>query len=179
MEIDLNGAEVRTLLSLSGQPQPNYDIHEFNREIIKQSSKSRKEVKAKFFAWLYNPEAKDKNLEKFYDKRAYEKHYENGRIKTPFGRKLETDERRALNYLTQSTTSDIVLNSCYNIMNLLRGKKSFVAFTMHDSVVLDFAQSEHHLVAPLKKEFEKNMFGEFLSTVSIGKNYGEMRRVKI
>ena len=179
LELDLNGAEIRTLLSLCGKEQPDYDIHEFNKNIAAQDLTTRQEIKARFFAWLYNPEAKDYNLEKLYDKNIYKKHYKNGYIETPFGRKLEVDERRALNYLTQSTTSDIVLENAYKIMKFLEGKKSFIAFTMHDSVVLDFSKEEHHLVQEIKNLFETNMFGSFLSTVSIGKNYGNLKEIKI
>ena len=179
LELDLNGAEIRTLLSLCGKEQPDYDIHEFNKNIAAQDLTTRQEIKARFFAWLYNPEAKDYNLEKLYDKNIYKKHYKNGYIETPFGRKLEVDERRALNYLTQSTTSDIVLENAYKIMKFLKDKKSFVAFTMHDSVVLDFSKEEHHLVQEIKNLFETNMFGSFLSTVSIGKNYGNLKEIKI
>ena len=50
---------------------------------------------------------------------------------------------------------------------------------MHDSVVLDFSKEEHHLVQEIKNLFETNMFGSFLSTVNIGKNYGNLKEVKI
>tara|TARA_B100000963_G_C22430007_1_gene581690 strand:+ start:43 stop:822 length:780 start_codon:yes stop_codon:yes gene_type:complete len=179
LELDLNGAEIRTLLSLSGKEQPDYDIHEFNRNLAAQDLTTRQEIKARFFAWLYNPEAKDYNLEKLYDKNIYKKYYKNGYIETPFGRRLEVEERKALNYLTQSTTSDIVLENAYKIMKFLKGKKSFVAFTMHDSVVLDFAREEYELVKEIKNTFETNMLGKFLSTVSIGKNYGNLKEIKI
>ena len=178
LELDLNGAEIRTLLALSGKQQPNHDIHEYNKEVLTGGS-TRKETKARFFAWLYNPEAVDKDLEKLYNKNAYREFYEEGYITTPFGRKLEVDERRALNYLTQSTTSDIVLENAYKIMKFLKGKKSFVAFTMHDSVVLDFCKEEHGLVNEIKDIFEINMFGRFLSTVNIGKNYGNLKEIKV
>ena len=178
LELDLNGAEIRTLLALSGKKQPNHDIHEYNKEVLTGGS-TRKEAKARFFAWLYNPEASDKDLEKLYNKDVYREFYKEGYITTPFNRKLKVDNRKALNYLTQSTTSDIVLESAYNIMNFLKGKNSFVAFTMHDSVVLDFCKKEHSLVTQIKNIFETNIFGNFLSTVSIGKNYGNLKEIKI
>ena len=178
LELDLNGAEIRTLLSLSGQKQPDYDIHEFNRDKCFPEL-SRKEVKAKFFAWLYNPNAVDYKLEKLYNKDVYREYYKNGEITTPFNRKLEVDERRALNYLLQSTTSDIVLENAYNITKMLEGKKSNIAFTMHDSVVLDFAKEDHVLVKKIKEQFENNMFGSFVSTVNIGKNFGNLKEILI
>ncbi len=178
LELDLNGAEIRTLLSLSGQKQPDYDIHEFNKDKCFPKL-SRKEVKAKFFAWLYNPNAVDYKLQKLYDKDIYRKYYDDGKITTPFDRKLEVDERRALNYLLQSTTSDIVLENTYKITKMLEGKKSNVAFTMHDSVVLDFAKEDHILVKKIKEQFENNMFGSFVSTVNIGKNFGNLKEISI
>jgi hypothetical protein len=178
LELDLNGAEIRTLLAFSGQEQPDYDIHEFNRDHT-GTKMTRQEMKSKFFAWLYNPKAVDYDLEKLYNKDVYKKHYNNGKIETPFGRDLEVDERKALNYLLQSTTSDIVLQNAYEIMNLLKGKKSKVAFTMHDSVVLDFAKEDHGLVSEIKEIFETNIFGKFMSTVNIGKNFGNLKEIAI
>lgn len=178
LELDLNGAEIRTLLALSGQEQPDYDIHEFNRDHT-GTKMNRQEMKSKFFAWLYNPKAVDYDLEKLYNKDVYKKHYNNGKIETPFGRDLEVDERKALNYLLQSTTSDIVLQNAYEIMNLLKDKKSKVAFTMHDSVVLDFAKEDHGLVSEIKEIFETNIFGKFMSTVNIGKNFGNLKEITI
>ena len=178
LELDLNGAEIRTLLALSGKKQPNHDIHEYNKEVLAGGS-TRKEAKTRFFAWLYNPEAIDKALEKLYNKEIYRNFYEEEDITTPFGRKIRVDERKALNYLTQSTTSDIVLENAYKIMHFLQNKKSFVAFTMHDSVVLDFCKEEHDLVGEIKDIFETNMFGRFLSTISIGKNYGTLKEINI
>lgn len=179
LELDLNGAEIRTLLSLCDKPQPDYDIHEFNKNMAAQDLTTRAEVKARFFAWLYNPESKDYNLEKLYNKNIYKKYYNNGYIETPFGRKLEVDERKALNYLTQSTTSDIVLENAYKIFKLLENHSSRVAFTMHDSVVLDFAREDHHLVGEIKKLFEENMFGRFLASVKIGKNFGNLKEIQV
>ena len=178
LELDLNGAEIRTLLALSGQEQPTYDIHEYNGKMT-QEALSRQEIKARFFAWLYNPDSSDSSLEALYDKCIYKKHYKNGHITTPFGRRLEVDERKALNYLTQSTTSDIVLESAYKIMKFLENRKSFISFTMHDSVVLDFAKEDHVLVGEIKELFENNIFGKFLSTVNIGRNFGKMKELQL
>jgi len=179
LELDLNGAEIRTLLAFSGKNQPAYDIHEFNKDKCSRNLSTREEVKARFFAWLYNPNARDYMLEGLYDKSVYRSYYDNHKILTPFGRSLETDERKALNYLLQSTTSDIVLDNAYQIMKKLKGSKSFVAFTMHDSVVLDFSKEDHAMVEELREIFETNMFGRFLSNVRIGKNFGDMRDMKV
>jgi|18_taG_2_1085343.scaffolds.fasta_scaffold05518_2 hypothetical protein len=179
LEIDLNGAEIRTLLALSGVDQPQEDIHMWNMKNALPPWISRPEAKEHFFAWLYNPKNHNEDYEKFYNKKVYREYYDGKAVKTPFGRVLEVDERKALNYLTQSTTNDIVVQSCYKIMKFLKGKKSTVAFTMHDSVVLDFAKEDHHLVSEIKEIFETNLFGRFLSTVKIGKNFGELKEITV
>lgn len=178
LELDLNGAEIRTLLAFSGVEQPKEDIHSWNTKQIEPWI-SREQAKEQFFAWLYNPKSEHEVYDRIYNKKAYLEHFVNDSIQTPFGRRLSVDERRALNYLLQSTTSDIVLSNAYDIMKLLRGKRSFIAFTMHDSVVLDFAREDSCLVEEIKNIFETNLFGRFLSNVSIGKNFGEMRKVTI
>jgi hypothetical protein len=178
LELDLNGAEIRTLLAFSGVEQPKEDIHSWNTKQIEPWI-SREQAKEQFFAWLYNPKSEHEVYDRIYNKKAYLEHFVNDSIQTPFGRRLPVDERRALNYLLQSTTSDIVLSNAYDIMKLLRGKRSFIAFTMHDSVVLDFAREDSCLVEEIKNIFETNLFGRFLSNVSIGKNFGEMRKVTI
>tara|TARA_Y100001938_G_scaffold133818_1_gene193581 strand:- start:749 stop:1888 length:1140 start_codon:yes stop_codon:yes gene_type:complete len=178
LELDINGAEIRTLLAFSGVEQPTEDIHLWN---MKEQPPwlTRKEAKEQFFAWLYNPKAENKIYEKHYNKDAYLQHFDGSTISTPFGRSLAVDDRRALNYLLQSTTSDIVLENSYKIMKRLKGLKSFVAFTMHDSVVLDFSREEHHLVSEIQQIFEENLFGRFLSTISIGKNFGNLKEISI
>ena len=55
VELDYNAAEVRTLLSLSGEQQPKGDIHEFNATNIFDDETTREDAKRKFLAWLYNP----------------------------------------------------------------------------------------------------------------------------
>tara|TARA_Y100000592_G_scaffold101174_1_gene186388 strand:+ start:22415 stop:23542 length:1128 start_codon:yes stop_codon:yes gene_type:complete len=179
VELDFNGAEIRTLLWFSGKEQPNYDIHEFNKQVFAKNELSRQDVKEKFFAWLYNPNATDQKLQSIYNKQAYEKHYKNGVVTTPFGRMLEVDEKKALNYLIQSTTSDLVMENCYKIMKKLKDKKSFVAFTLHDSVVLDFDRSEVSLVPEIKKIFETTRCGSFVSNCSAGLNFGALKEIKI
>lgn len=178
LELDLNGAEIRTLLGFSGVEQPDEDIHLWNMKEMPPWTK-RSEAKEKFFAWLYNPKAENSMYEKFYNKKAYLEHFNGEVVKTPYGRELQVDERKALNYLLQSTTSDIVLENSYKIMRLLKNKRSKVAFTMHDSVILDFAKEDHHMVKEIKDIFERNLFGKFLSTIHIGKNFGNLKEINI
>ena len=52
LELDFNAAEIRTMISLMGQEQPQEDIHEWNIKNIFKEDLSRAEAKQKFFAWL-------------------------------------------------------------------------------------------------------------------------------
>lgn len=178
LELDLNGAEIRTLLALSGVEQPNQDIHEWNMRGLPPWT-TRAKAKEDFFAWLYNPKAESSFYERYYNKNIYLQHYDGTSVETPFGRRLTVDTRRALNYLIQSTTSDMVMESAYKIVKKLAHRRSFLAFTMHDSVVLDFSKDDHDLVLELKDIFESNRYGRFLSNINIGKNFGSMRKLEI
>ena len=178
LELDLNGAEIRTLLAFSGVNQPIEDIHMWNMKSMPPWV-TRAEAKEQFFAWLYNPKVENELYEKYYNKKVYLEHFDGKNVKTPLGRSLPVDERKALNYLLQSTTSDIVLDNAYQIMKKIKTRKSFVAFTMHDSVVLDFAREDHEMVPEIRETFETNQFGRFLSSISIGKNFGDMKEVEV
>ena len=63
VQLDFNGAEVRTLLSLGNQLQPSRDIHEFNAGLL---GTSRDKAKKQFFAWFYNPNKTNKKLQNIY-----------------------------------------------------------------------------------------------------------------
>lgn len=172
--IDFNAAEVRTLLALSGHQQPTIDIHEFNKKLLRSANLTRKQVKEKFFAWLYNPEASDDYFEKVYDKNIYKKYYDNGHITTPFQRTIEVEEKKALNYLIQSTTNDIVVEKCCEIIDVLSGYKSQVAFTVHDSIVIDIDRSDRDLIYPMLNKIMETRYGTMKCTAQLGKNYGEL-----
>ena len=71
VEFDYNAAELRTLLALSGVPQPQGDIHSWIVKRVFNNSITREESKIKTFAWLYNAEAENYKLEKMFDKAIY------------------------------------------------------------------------------------------------------------
>ena len=178
VELDYNGAEIRTLLSLSGEPQPSEDIHEWNMTRFFDRVKTRDGAKKKFFGWLYNPESVNRQLENSYDKRkVLEKYWQNGIILTPFGRRIEADDFHALNYLLQSSSSDNCMTQVNKIHRFLRNKKSNVAFVVHDSVIIDLAHDERHLIPQIKEIFEDTRLGNFPVGVKIGRNYGQLREL--
>ena len=181
LEIDFNAAEVRTLLGLSGQPQPPGDIHDWTSKKVFNGRLNREESKIKLFSWLYNFSSSDIELSKFFSRQIFRDFYcfEKNILTTPFGRQLKVEERKAQNYLLQSTTSDIVINNAYKIMKMLQDKKTKLAFTMHDSIVLDVAREESNLIKKIKEVFDTTNWGAFSSTCKIGKNFGDMRRIEV
>tara|TARA_A200000159_G_C7335339_1_gene344852 strand:- start:2407 stop:3591 length:1185 start_codon:yes stop_codon:yes gene_type:complete len=179
VELDFNAAELRTLLGLSGTPQPEEDLHLWNMENIYDEDITREQAKEKIFSWLYNPNALDKKAENYYSRdKLVEEYYTDGKIKTPMGRTIESPDRKALNYLIQSTSSDIFLNSAYNIWEMLENKKSEVRFLVHDSVLLDLSDEDKALLPEMIDKFSKTPLGKYKVGVSIGKSYGEMRKMK-
>lgn len=180
VELDFNAAELRTLLGLSGSEQPEEDLHQWNMEnLYKEEELSRAEAKEKIFSWLYNPNSLDKEAEKYYCRHKLVKNYfSEGKIRTPLGRIIESQERTALNYLIQSTSSDIFLNSAYGIWEMLEGKKSEVRFLVHDSILLDLSDEDKELLPEMIDNFSKTPLGKYKVGVSIGKSYGEMRKMK-
>jgi len=179
IEFDFNAAELRALLYFSGNQQPQQDIHQWNlKNVWTTSDLCRKSAKERFFAWLYNPNSVDHKLEVFYNKRAHLKHYKAGIIHTPFGRKIRVDQDRSLNYLLQSTSSDVNLEQAVKVDSMLRGKKTFVKFLMHDSLVLDVSSQDLGLMHQLYDLFGNTRLGKFMVNVSHGRDYSNMRSLK-
>ena len=181
VELDLNAAEVRMLIALSGQAQPKGDIHEWVVKNVFKNNIERSQAKVELFAWLYNPSNLKSDLDKFFSRAIFRDFYfyEDKVLTTPFGRKLIVEERKAQNYLLQSTTSDQVLENAYKIQKMLNGKKSTVAFTLHDSIILDMSQKDATMLKDIKSQFEKTRWGNFMSTCKIGKNFGSLREIKL
>ena len=177
IELDFNAAEVRTLLALSGKEQPELDIHEWNMTIC-ESFTSRRASKEGFFAWLYNPKSKNDSLAEVYNKDAYKSYYKNGRVSTPFHRHLRVSREKALNYLIQSTSSDLMLEQADKVRNTLLGKKSFIKFLMHDSIVLDIKKEDLQQMESIYDEFRKTRFGNYVVNVRFGEDYYNLKELK-
>ncbi len=181
ISLDYNGAEARTFLGLAGKPQPQEDIHEWNKGgIIRKKDISRDEMKTIFFTWLYSPDDSEILKNNVYDKKAVlDKYYIDGRVKTPFKRSIIVEERKALNYLVQSTTADLVLDKAVEIDKFLQDKKSFVSHIVHDEIVLDMVDDERDLIVDIKKMFSENKLGNYLVNLKAGKNYFDLEDLKI
>jgi len=178
LEFDYNAAELRTLFGLLGKDQPQGDIHAWIKENIFSEKLTREEVKKKVFAWLYNPKAKNKKLNDFLPRnQVINKFYVDGTVHTPFGRQIEAPEDKALNYLIQSSTSDLFLTNLLKIDAMLQDRKSYISFCVHDSFVIDFDNRDRDLVEKIMKVFSNTSMGEFKVSLHAGKTYGDMRRV--
>jgi hypothetical protein len=178
VELDYNSAEVRVVLALSGRQQPNTDIHEHIRSEVYNNRYSRDEVKQKVFAWLYNPKAQNKKLSLYVDKdNLLNKYYLDGIISSPLNRQIRVEEEKALNYLIQSTASDVLLRQAIKIDQLLKGTDSDIAFCIHDSLILDVSIKDKGLLKKIIDVFKKTDLGEFKVNVSVGKDFGSMRKI--
>ena len=180
VELDYNAAELRALIGLLGKEQPTEDIHDFNVTNIYRGVPSRAEAKKRIFAWLYNPHSKDYVSNRAYDRSQVLKQYWHGtHVSTPFGRKIDSDEYHALNYIIQSTCSDLALKQAIKLDKLLENCKTNIAFMIHDSIVLDMAPEDEHKINDIFHLFADTEFGTFLSSARAGKNFGEMKELWI
>ena len=176
VSLDYNGAEVRTLLHLAGHDQPNTDIHEWNIKHLFEKDIDRDTAKTLFFGWLYNPDS-DVIETKYYDrKKVLDRWYDGEYINTPYKRKIKVGERKALNYLVQSTTSDRVLSRAVEIDKFLEGRKSFISHIVHDEIVIDLCNEDREELSHIKDIFEMD---KFQANVRAGKNYLELEDLKI
>ena len=180
LELDFNAAELRTVLALNGQEQPSMDLHEWNVKNIYRGLGTREQAKKRVFAWLYNPNSEDKLTNRYYDRGLVkDRFFSDGKVKTIFNREIASDDYHAFNYIIQSTTSDLFMKQAMKVQDFLKDKKSFIAFLIHDSMVIDFDKSELDSINKICQIFSQTVFGDFRSSMRIGKNYGDMKEWKL
>ena len=179
LSLDYNGAELRTVLALGEEPQPEWDIHQWNAKNVFGGVISREEAKEKFFAWLYNPESNTIKSELYNRNKILLQYYDEGYVSTPMGRKIKVDERKAFNYLIQSTTADLVLDRAIEIDEFLNDKRSFISHIVHDEIVIDLHDQERDLVPLIKNIFENNLLGYFRGNINAGKNYYDLKGLEL
>jgi len=185
IELDFNAAELRCLLALNGQEQPEQDMHEWHGNIFNKLSDqkmNRDDIKRKIFGWLYGPldgSLGIPQVEKYYDKRSTIKKYWNGEeVTNYFDRKIKADEFHALNAIIQSTTSDTFLRRAIAVNRLLEKRNSFTAALIHDSMVIDFDRNDKDLLDEVIAEFGNTDLGKFKVNTSLGTNFGNMKRFR-
>tara|TARA_Y100000592_G_scaffold101100_1_gene185426 strand:- start:4885 stop:6069 length:1185 start_codon:yes stop_codon:yes gene_type:complete len=178
VELDYNAAEARVVLGLLGKKQPDIDIHQYHADELYRGLLTRNDAKTRFFAWLYNPESQDYLSNREYDRDLIlGQHYVDGKVSNIFNRNIEVDNFRAFNYLIQSTCADLVLEKMHNIHDILRDRKSYISFTLHDSIVIDLAKEDKHLINLIINEFKLTKFGKFKISISAGNNYGNLKLI--
>lgn len=184
LEIDFNGAEVRTLLGLLGKEQPKDDVHSYHLEQVFGSALTRNDAKVAFFAWLYGSTAAittsaAERLDSFYPKqRILTNFYRDGNITTPYGRVIENvSDHHAINYLVQSTAAELFLKQALKVDYLLRSASSgsSVAFLIHDAIVIDMKKSDDSLITDVCSLMSSTNFGEFQINISSGKTLGNLQ----
>ncbi len=180
VELDFNAAEIRTLLALQGKAQPQEDVHDWNIKNIFQGSETRDEAKRRIFAWLYNPASSDRACEEFYDRGSIvQKYFTRGQVTTFWNKVIPSEERTALNYIIQSTCAENVLRQMIKVAEYLKGSRSFIAFPVHDSIVIDMSLDDIKKVPDLVRLFGDTELGKFLVNVSAGKTFGTLQKVEI
>jgi hypothetical protein len=180
IELDFNAAELRVLLALSGVEQPPNDIHDWNTQHIFANQKTREETKRETFAWLYSQRS-NSALERLYDKtKVRERYWDGTTITTDYGRIIrDVDAHHALNYIVQSTTIDMVHEQAYKLYQILRNRRSYISFLIHDAVYIDLAEEDRYEILNLLDTFKKTRYNVFKVNVSAGKNLGEMKELKL
>jgi len=177
-EFDYNAAEARVLLALCGVEQPEDDIHDWNIQNVFRGLGTREEAKVRLFSWLYNPNSDDHLLNRAYDrKRVLKEYYDGKMVKNIFGREIESDDFHALNYLIQSTCADLVLEQAVKLDNFLNGRKSKIAFIVHDSIVVDITKEDFNMMTAMLNCFADTRLGKFKVNISGGKTFGDMRKI--
>lgn len=180
IELDFNAAELRVLLALGGAKQPLNDIHDWNVQHIFDGKITREEAKTKTFAWLYSQRTNNE-LERLYNKDVIRnKYWDGSKVETDYGRMIEkVDEHRALNYIIQSTTIDMVHEQAHKIYELLKEKKSNISFLIHDAVYIDLAEEDRYEILNWLDIFKKTRYDIFKVNLAAGKNLGEMKKLKL
>jgi len=180
LEFDFNAAELRVMLSLLDHEQPQEDIHEWNAQNVFKGTLTREKTKKRTFAWLYNEKSKETSLNGVYDKnKIKEKYWDGEKVRTVFNREIESDEYHAINYIIQSTAADLFLRQLVKVWDILRDKKSHIAFCLHDSLIIDFSDEDVDIINDLKSAFAKTPLGEFKINTFGGKDFGNMKRMNV
>ena len=180
VSFDYNGAEVRTFLALSGVDQPEEDIHEWNmKHLYGDHPIDREEAKVRFFSSFYNHDDNSLKNSVYSRDRVVGDYFYGNRVVTSFRRTIAVDERRAFNYIIQSTTADLTIDRAVELDKMLEGTKSKVAFIVHDEVVLDIHEEDRYKIPELKEVFQDNKLGSFRANVKAGKSYGELKELKL
>jgi hypothetical protein len=57
--------------------------------------------------------------------------------------------------------------------------KGFIAFTIHDNIVLDLPDEERYTIPTMIEEFSNTELGKFFVNVKAGKDFGDLKTLRI
>lgn len=175
-EIDFNGMDIRVFIALMEQNQPEIDIHSYNQEILKCST--RTEAKQNFFAWFYDINKRNKNLENFYDRTfLLDKYVDNSyNIITPYKTEIKSDDFHWLSHLIQTTASFLFWDQLYKVYVYLKENrlKTFIKFLNHDSILLDVSRDELEHLKNIKSIFGRTRFGDFRTSLTTDERWSRL-----
>jgi DNA polymerase I-like protein with 3'-5' exonuclease and polymerase domains len=188
VELDFNGAEVRTLLGLLGKDQPAGDVHDFHLNEIFTKINTRDQAKVAFFAWLYgsrtaaDPEEMRKLADYYKKDQLLQKYWDGSTVRTPFKKVIsDASEHHALNYLVQSTAAELTLKQAVKLEYLLRTQSqgSHIAFLIHDAIVIDMKNEDADLLKSMVALMASTNFGTFMVNIKRGKTLGSMKDIRL
>ncbi len=185
VELDINAAEMRTAIALSGGEQFDGDLYSHINSTIYNDILTRDEAKKKTTLWLYNNKSHNydeynKKLENLFKKtKLLKDFYKNGKICTPYDRCIEVEEEKAVNYLTQSTFIDLFHRQILKCYKYLGNHQTYIPFLIHDGAFLDLKDEEKRILPEIIRILSDTPYGKFNVGVKIGKNLGEMKKIKI
>ena len=102
------------------------------------------------------------------------KYWNGTHVDTHYGRCIEADQKHALNYLIQSTTSDLFLRRMIDVWERLESRRSHIAFSVHDSLVIDYHYEDRDILREIINIFGDTELGIFKVNMRVGENYGKM-----
>ena len=155
-------------------------IKKYMHPYVFNEKMTRDEAKKKIFAWLYNPDSDDVYCEHAYGRESVvQKYFTQGQVKTFWNKVIPSTERTALNYIIQSTCAENVLRQMIEVSNYLKGCKSYVAFPIHDSIVLDLSVEDKEKLPELLNIFSDTELGKFKVNISVGKDFGNLKKLEV
>ena len=70
-----------------------------------------------------------------------------------------------------------ILQKMIKIYDILEGKRSYISFCVHDSIVIDLHKDDKYFMKDIMDEFSNTRFGKFKSNIKTGKNFGELKEL--
>ena len=128
-------------------------------------------------SFIHIPDSDDALLSREYDRDGLlKKYFSDGKITTDFDREIEADDYHALNYLIQSTASDLFLEQAYKVFKILEdnNSKSYVSMLIHDSMILDFDRKDYKLLNQIRDTFKQTKYGEMKLNIQVGRTLGDL-----